>query len=148
MSEIGKGLAAGFVGTVVTSALMFAKTMMGLMPDFNVIKILSSQLGRPDQPVIGWAAHFLVGTVLWGGLFGMLVNYLPGNHTVRGTLFGIIAWLLMMVVFFPYVGAGFFGGQINMMVPVVSLLLHVIFGAVMGATHGALRASQQMKQEV
>lgn len=137
MSNIGKGLVAGFAGTVVLSALMIVKTMMGLLPEFNVIKILSAQLGQPDQPVYGWVAHFLTGTVLWGGLFALLADRLPGSYTVRGILLGVLAWVLMMVIFFPYVGAGLFGMGLGAMVPVATLVLHLIFGAVMGATFGA-----------
>ena len=51
---------------------------------------------------------------------------------VKVILFGIAAWLGMMVMIMPMPGAGFFGVAIGIMVPLMALVLHIIFGAVMG----------------
>ena len=55
-------MAAGFVATVVLSALMLIKSAMGLMPELNVIKMLSSMLDG-GAPAVGWVAHFFIGTM-------------------------------------------------------------------------------------
>ncbi len=62
-----KGMIAGFVATVVLSALMIMKAMMGVMPDLNPIQMIADMLGAP--PAIGWMMHFMIGTALWGTLF-------------------------------------------------------------------------------
>jgi len=36
----------------------------------------------------------------------------------------------------PMAGAGFFGMQMGLMAPIMTLVLHLIFGAVLGLVHG------------
>ena len=52
-----KGMVAGFVATVVISALMLMKTMMGVMPELNPIKMMSGMLGAPPGGRLGDALH-------------------------------------------------------------------------------------------
>lgn len=57
---------------------------------------------------------------------------------IKGTLVGVAAWLVMMVVVMPMAGAGFFALNIGLMATIMTLVVHVIFGAVLGGTFGAL----------
>lgn len=139
MQNLTQGLIAGFVATVVLSALMLLKAMMGLMPELNVIAMLANMTG--GGPLMGWIAHFAIGTILWGGLFAYLEPRIPGGSDwIKGMAFGIAAWLLMMIVVMPMAGAGFFGANLGMMAAVATLVLHLIYGAVLGATYAALVA--------
>lgn len=134
MSNIVPGLIAGFVATVVLSILMMAKSMMGVMPQLDVISMLSAMMGA--TPAMGWIAHFVIGTVAWGGGFALLYNAIPGGGAVvKGIVFGIAAWVIMMVAVMPMAGAGIFGMNMGMMAPVMTLVLHIIFGAVLGAVY-------------
>jgi hypothetical protein len=136
-SNIWKGMVAGFVATVVLSALMIMKSMMGLMPELNVIAMLAKMMGA-SSPVAGWVAHFAIGAIIWGGLFALLNPHLPGqSHWLKGIIFAVGAWLLMMIAVMPMAGAGLFGAQFGMMAPVMTLVLHIIFGAVLGGVYGA-----------
>ncbi len=138
-SNIWKGMVAGFIATVVLSALMIGKSMMGLMPELDVIAMLAKMMGA-SSPAMGWVPHFLIGTVVWGGLFAWLDPHLPGgSHWLKGITFGVGAWLLMMVAVMPMAGAGLFGMNFGMMAPGMTLVLHVIFGAVLGGVYGAER---------
>lgn len=65
---------------------------------------------------------------------------LPGAFWLRGMLFSIAPWLVMMIVMMPMAGAGFFGLNLGMAGPVMTLVLHLIFGAVLGAVYGARAA--------
>lgn len=131
-----KGMIAGFIGTIVLSALMLMKQRMGLMPDLDVIKMMSGMLGASTLAV-GWAMHLLIGTVLWGTLFAGLDPYLPGgSHWLKGAWFGVGAWLLMMILVMPMAGAGFFGVNLGMMAPPMTLMLHVVFGMILGGVYG------------
>ncbi len=135
MDKLLSGVIAGFIATIVLSALMIAKAMMGLMPDLNVIKMLSHMMGTP--PAGGWIAHFLIGSVAWGGLFALIYDHIPGEGAwLRGVIFAIGAWLAMMIVVMPMAGAGPFGMNLGVMAPVMTLMLHLVFGAVMGAVYG------------
>lgn len=66
---------AGFAATIVLSVIMLLKGMMGLMPELDVIAMLS----KMAQDIMGvggaglaWAIRFMIGTVLWGALFAFL----------------------------------------------------------------------------
>lgn len=145
MNKYLAGLLAGFIATVVLSLLMVMKGAMGLMPQLNVITMLShmmhAKMGLPASPATGWVLHFLIGTVAWGLGFAALFNLLPGKRAwQKGIIFGTGAWLLMMLMPMPMAGAGLFGLKMGMMAPVMTLVLHVIFGAVLGAAYGRLAA--------
>lgn len=135
--NILKGMAAGFLATIVLSALMVMKSIMGLMPELNVIVMLSKMMAS-SSPAMGWLAHFMIGAVVWGSLFAWLDPHLPGKrHWLKGITFGVGAWLLMMIAVMPMAGAGLFGLNFGMMAPIMTLMLHVIFGAVLGGVYGA-----------
>ena len=143
MNKIGKSMFAGFVATVVLSVLMILKMKMGLMPELNAIKMMTTMAhnmaGMPEAMAVGWIMHFMIGTVLWGVLFALLAESLPGSgYTAKGLSFSVLAWILMMVIVMPMAGAGFFGLSLGMMAPVMTLILHLIYGAVLGGLYGKL----------
>ncbi|MDZ4136155.1 MAG: DUF6789 family protein [Paracoccaceae bacterium] len=134
MQNISAGLVAGFIATVVLSAMMMAKTMMGVMPALDVIAMLGGMMGV--SAAMGWLIHFMIGTIAWGGGFALLYARIPGGGAVtKGIVFGVAAWLGMMIVVMPMAGAGLFGMGMGMMAPAMTLVLHVIFGAVLGAVY-------------
>jgi hypothetical protein len=134
-----KGIIAGLVATIVLSGLMLTKEMMGLMPQLDVIRMLTTMMGV-SSPVAGWITHFAIGTIAWGGLFAILEANLPGDsYWQRGIVFGIGAWVLMMVAVMPMAGAGMFGLGLGVMAPVMTFMLHAIFGAVLGGVYGLQR---------
>ena len=141
LDAIGKGIVAGFVATVVLSAMMMMKQSMGLMPELNPIAMISDMAGLAS-PIIGWIGHFAIGTVFWGAGFAILEHYLPGPYWLRGMVFAIGAWLLMMIVVMPMAGAGAFGLGLGVMRPIATLLLHVVFGLVLGGVYGLLGGGQ------
>jgi len=131
-----KGLLAGFIATVVLSVLMLIKQHMGVVPQFNPIEMLTKMAGGA-MPGAGWLPHFLIGTVVWGSLFPLFDALVPGSsHWLKGVLFGICAWILMMVLPMPMAGAGLFGLTLGIMVPIATLILHLIYGAILGGIYG------------
>ena len=100
MNSIVAGLVAGFVATVVLSLMMVAKGMMGVMPELDVIAMLSAMIGA--SALMGWMGHFMIGTLAWGGGFVVLYGLIPGStDLVKGLVFGFAAWLGMMMVVMP-----------------------------------------------
>jgi len=134
MAQFAKGVLGGIAGTAVMSALMLMKSAMGLMPQLDVIQMLSSMMSI--SPGMAWVVHFGIGA-MWGSLFALAYHVIPGGSALtKGMLFGTAAWLLMMVMVMPMAGAGFFGMQMGLMAPIMTLVLHLIFGAVLGLVHG------------
>jgi len=138
---IGRSIVAGFVATVVLSAMMLMKQFMAVMPELDPIGMIASMAGA-SSPAIGWIGHFVIGSVFWGIGFAILSPYLPGPYWLRGTIFAAGAWLMMMIVMMPMAGAGLFGAGLGMMTPVATLMLHIVFGVVLGGVYGLLGGHQ------
>ncbi|MFU8896728.1 MAG: DUF6789 family protein [Gammaproteobacteria bacterium] len=141
MSSAGNGLLAGLAATIVLSGLMVIKAIMGVMPELDLPTMIAGMMGSPDSPMLGWAVHFMIGVVGYGLAMAFLNEHLPGNSpTVHGVIVGFAGWLLMMVMVMPMVGAGLFGMNMGLMAPMMTLVLHVIFGAVLGWVYGKLHS--------
>lgn len=135
--DVGKGLLAGFIATLALSALLLVKQAVGLMPSFDLIRLLTVIFG--GGAAVGWLAHFMIGTMLWGLLFPLVEDaFGPMRFWVKGMWFGVAAWLLMMVIILPLAGAGFFGARYGIGAPVLTLLLHLAYGWVLGFAYGRL----------
>ena len=140
MKSIAIGVFAGLGATLVLSALMMLKSMMGLLPELDIITMLAAIAA--GGVVLGWILHFAIGA-FWGAVFFVVYDFLPGrNPVLQGIVFGLIAWLLMMVLIMPMAGNGIFGLALGIMAPVMTGLLHIIFGAVMGWIFQRLAISQ------
>ncbi|MCH4564563.1 MULTISPECIES: DUF6789 family protein [Halomonas] len=144
LARLGYGMVAGLVATLVISMFLILRLSAGLMPWYNPIEIMNltaqRALGTPSSIYVGWTIHFVVGTLIWGTLFGLFESDLPGGtDTRRGLAFGVIAWLVVMVTVFPLAGSGFFGLGFGLIAPISTLLGHIVFGLVLGATYGWLR---------
>ncbi len=137
MNKYLVGFIAGFISTAVLSLLMMLKAQMGLMPQFNVIRDFNQFFGA-ETPIVGWLIHFILGTFIWGGVFALFVPVLKGAYWLRGISFGVIAWLLMMVAYMPVMTHGFFAVELGVQVMIATLVLHIIYGFVLGLTYGLL----------
>ncbi len=140
-NRIVKGLLAGFIATIALSVLMVMKAKMGMMPQMNAIKMLTGMahgiMGTPLTPVVGWVLHFIIGSVLWGIAYTLLFERIPTQSPIaKGMLFGTAAWILMMIVVMPLAGAGLFGLKLGIGAPIATLILHWVYGAVLGAVYG------------
>jgi len=145
MANVAQGVVAGFVATIVLSALMVIKSAMGIMPGLDVISMLSGMMGSAES--LGWLAHFMIGSVLWGGLFAVVSPALPGESLwLKGVSFGVGAWLMMMIAVMPMAGAGFFGAKLGLAAPIMTLILHIIFGAILGGVYSALEGRQHRQR--
>ena len=81
---------------------------MGLWPEVNLIRLLVN-LGS-IQTVAAWMDHFIVGVVVWGLMFGAFDAMWDSRaYWLKGLIFGVFAWLMMMILFMPLAKAGCFG---------------------------------------
>jgi len=132
MPDSWKGIIAGFIATVVISAIFVAFNAMGVLPELDIVHHID-QLGSVQRGA-AWVDHFIVGTLLWGPIFtafdSMMLEGWP--RWQKGLIFGLIAWLLMMLIFMPVVGGGLFGWRLGLVAPIGMLGLHVVYGLVLG----------------
>ena len=137
--KVKAGLIAGFIATVALSILMIAKSAMGLMPQLNPIEDIvrvAHVLTSLSLPLpFGWLGHFFLGTVIWGLVYAAWHASLPGAPVVKGLIFGVLAWLAMMIIFTPLAGHGVFALSLGPQATVVTLVLHLVYGAVLGVVY-------------
>lgn len=114
---------------------MVAKAKMGIMPDLDAIKMLADMMAVPL--IMGWVAHFMIGTIIWGGLFAVLVDKIPGSVLTSAILFSIGVWF-MMIGPMPMAGSGLFGLQLGVVAPIATFKLHIIWGIALGFSYKRL----------
>lgn len=143
---LGKGIIAGFAATLVLSLVMVVARVAGLLPQLDLIQLISAAAGVPGATGTGWVLHFIVGTLAWGILFPYLRPLLPGrSRVVQGVSFSVLAWGLMMIAFMPAAGAGLFGQALDgLMIPLATLVMHLIYGVVLGAVFAALTRGEAL----
>lgn len=139
MNKYIAGIIAGFIATVVLSLLMMLKSMMGLMPDLDLIAMLASMMN--GNPVLAWLAHFMIGTIGYGIVMALVAGKaINKNLMLVGIILGFVGWLVMMIAMMPMMGKGIFGSNMpsGLMIPIATLVLHLIFGAVLGGIYSKL----------
>lgn len=142
---VWRALVAGLCGSATHTALMFLKARMDLLPSFQPYQSLQDALGaligREVPAIVPWLLSFLSGATVIGFVFGLVYRLLPGNSgAIRGLSFGLLAWLLMGLLFFPVLHLGLFatGIELGLYPAIVSLAMLLIYGVVMGAVYAAL----------
>jgi Family of unknown function (DUF6789) len=139
-SRIGRSLVAGIVATGV---LWVLKLTRGSIPQLDTIRFLdrvaeatSKATGLPDTLTTGWIWHWVIGTLIWATLFGIMQPILPGRtFWTKGVAFGVISGLLIMLLVMPLAGAGYFGMDLTLMDPVISLVYHIIYGVTLAGVY-------------
>jgi hypothetical protein len=140
MSDVIKGTVAGGVATAVLSAMMLLIGATGFEPQLELTRLLLTLLDEPPSLfALGWTLHFVIGSLGFGALFAYIEPRLGADtHTKSGILFGVAAWLVMMLVIMPAAGLGYFGFQVSHLAPIVMLVQQVLYGAVLGWFYGKL----------
>lgn len=116
---------------------MLMKQAMNVMPQMDMIGMISGMMKL--SRAMGWVVHFIVGTVLYGGAYAwVFVRIWPDIHWLNGVALGIFGWLLASVALMPMADKGLFGVKMGGMAPVMSFVMHVLFGALLGWIYGML----------
>ena len=72
-------------------------------------------------------------------LFAGFDSLLPNKaYWLKGIIFSVGAWLVMMIVFLPFAGVGFFGATLGPTAAVITLVQHLIYGLSLGIVYGLL----------
>jgi Family of unknown function (DUF6789) len=85
-------------------------------------------------------AVFFVGGLVWALLYALVFEArLRGPAWQRGVTFALIPWLFSLIVFMPLVGGGLFGFGLGAgPLPIIgNLILHAVYGAVLGVVSGS-----------
>ena len=149
-SRIQKGMIAGLAATVVVSVVDLAaswlQSAMSVQPAWFhsfptlLAAVANEVVGLPNAMWVGWALHFLSGTLVLGSLFGILCPKLPTDTAeTKGIFFAVAAWLVMMLTIMPlHPQLGFFGVGAGFGTVAWMLLTHAVFGVVLGSVYARL----------
>jgi len=138
-------MTAGLVASVVLSVVLLLKQVLGIVPQIDLIAVLTHALGYRNAAA-GWVANFFVGVVLWGSLFSWLDHKSTLPHWANGLFFASVVWLGVMLVIMPAAGEGLFGLNLGLATPTLTLFLHWVYGLVLGAGYGELEAQNHDPQ--
>jgi hypothetical protein len=123
--RLGQGIIAGFLATVALSVL------------FDPIALAARAAGVTSPPV-ACLAHFVVGSLLWGALYSVLDEHLWGPPWLRGLVFGVVAWAVAVLVVLSLRREGFTAIDVALVRSAPMLVLHMIYGALLGGIYVAL----------
>jgi hypothetical protein len=111
LRDLGKGGIAGLVATVPVALIAIIKQFTGLVPELDLIAILTGMTGIPWNGT-GWVVLFIIGIVLGMG-FAALDSHVSdateAGEMLRGGFFGFLLWVVLMVLFIPLYSSSGFG---------------------------------------
>ena len=130
--NLGRGIAAGAVGTAAITMIMLGAPLMG-MPRMAIGDMLGSFLHIGSMA--GWATHVVIGLALALVYAGWFATRLPGGPALRGAIYGFGVFLVAQVMVTPMMGGGVFsGGNLSMIAG--SLAGHLVYGVLVGLIYG------------
>jgi hypothetical protein len=146
-SWLREAIISGFIATIVMSGVMVGGYLLaGIFADASGTQVEQWFYNLThntltdstwDVPIAAYSVNLFAG-IFWAVIYGWLfVGRLPGRGWQRGMLFSLVPWLLSLVVFFPLVGAGFFGLDLDAgpLPALGNLVLHLVYGATLGITY-------------
>jgi hypothetical protein len=133
MDKIGRGIVAGFLATFALSVML------------DPVATLARTAGVLS-PALGWMLHFTVGTLLWGAGFALVHDRMRGPSWLRGIFFGVLAWLLVVIVAVLMAQARLFKFDLTVATPAAMLVIHMIFGALLGFFYDQLSPAEETRK--
>ena len=128
------------VGAVVATAVLemmmrvSAPNMLGI-PPMNPANLITNIVGLPQGHIFGTVVHYGLGLIIFPiGYMIIAYRHFPGPYLLRGALWGVLLWLVAMVVVLPLAGMPiFFGFGMPM---VAFLIAHIVYGLIRSAIIG------------
>ena len=138
------GFVAGLISTAVMSLTeypIWRKWGMVAVSEWHLNQVIIAHfLHRPPQDLLvpGLALHFV-----HGGLAGIVFTIILAasyvhNTIVVGAAFGLVLWVIAVLLMKPVTGTGFRDYQLGQLSLVVSLLGHLIYGILLGLLVGLM----------
>jgi len=148
-TSIAVAFLAGFVASVAmvmafavafVAALMLSHLPLPVVADWFRGLTSNRLIDAAGPNLYAATAVFIVGGLIWALLFVLVFEpRLRGAPWERGLQFALVPWLFSLVVFMPLVGGGVLGVGLGAgPLPIVgNLILHVVYGAVLGVVWGS-----------
>ncbi|TDX28383.1 hypothetical protein DFO67_11083 [Modicisalibacter xianhensis] len=124
-SDVAKAIGIGIGIALLLSAVMVPASKMGLSPMPKPLGLAFAQtlLGKVPLP-IGLLFHVVYVTSV-AAFYLLFIEWRPGF--AKALAYRLLLWVLVLVLFFPAVGWGFFGLGESPKLIVASLIPHFLF---------------------
>lgn len=133
-ARLWRGFRWGVAATVAMSIPMMIGMATGVapmpepIPKALVTLVLGTGVPAPLLMALSACSH-----LGYGGVFGaLLARSFPDAGLKNGLMLGVLLWLVMQLGVLPLLGWGVFGVAITPKIAVATLVLHLIYGAVLG----------------
>ena len=149
MERMKPAFLGGLVATFVVGSMLLMNGAMHRFPRLWIGRSLASIIGLPDNIFAGWVLFVVLGIFGFSALFAILAPRIPvKTHLVKGLLFGAACWLVMMVVFEPLSGQGWFAFDRGLMVTALCLILNLVYGVILSLTYRWLMGTEPAARTV
>lgn len=130
LKDLLKAVGVGIGTAVLLSAVMVPAMQLGVSPLPKPLGLAFAEtvFGGPLPLPVGLLFHVAYVT-LWSVVFVAL--FWDRLSLRRALVLGVALWLVVLVVFFPVVGWGFFGLAVGPKLIVASLVPHLLFAIVL-----------------
>jgi uncharacterized protein DUF6789 len=148
-TSVAIALLAGFIASVAmvlafavafVAALVLSQLPVPVLADW-FRGLTSNQLIDTAAPNLYAAtAIFFLGGMVWALLYALVFDArLTGAAWQRGVKFALVPWLFSLLIFMPLLGGGMLGLGLGAgpLPTVGNLILHGVYGAVLGAVWGS-----------
>lgn len=132
--NVKQGFGYGLLATLGMTLIMLAATAFQVSPMPAPVPIALARwafgaLPMPVLVILGMLAHFF-----YGGVAGVILAWVLKERVNLwwGLGWGVLLWLGMELVFLPLLGWGLFGSAITPKIAVATLILHLIYGGILG----------------
>jgi hypothetical protein len=156
--RLRRGLLAGLLGALVPTLLSNVLLPIGGLflraPAFGSLMADLAEHGPVRAIAIVVAVAFLVVSMLWGAVFGIVQPLLPGPWWLRGVLFAIVPLMASLLAILPLSGGGVLGLELGAgLLPVAAEMVRsLVYGLTLGiaytviSPHRASRAARRASQ--
>jgi hypothetical protein len=131
--SVVNGLIGGIVGAIVLAIIMTAmeSKVKAAPPAILAEKFMGDASKKPMVMFVRFG--------IWGIIYGIAVSQgLASGGLSGGATFALLPWLVLNLVMLPMAGAGIGGTKKWNMIPIVTLVLHLIWGAIAGIVFGLI----------
>jgi hypothetical protein len=135
MADFKSGMQAGLFASFTAAGMVLMNNAVHGIAELRPAHTLATILGS-DSVMTGWIALLVLGIVVFGALFAALEQRIPiRSALLKGTVFGIASWLLMMTVFMPLGGGGLFGLERGTGAAPAALVLNLVYWVILSVVY-------------
>jgi len=124
-------IGVGVITSIAISIVMIIATKTGVSPFPKPVGLAFVQLFLPKAPLpLGLLFHTLYVT-FWSVIY---ITVFKKKNFLNALWLALALWLVVLIIFFPILGWGFFGLAISPKLIVASLVPHALFAVILWQT--------------